>query len=438
MEALRAAGRDDLPVAFFNLVVSSAAGSEKATLKPAWQSFKWRRCDFGEKATKLRDTAKAHKQRAPEQVTRIVSIPEFVPWENPDYLLPQATLTVGRVLREVLRCSPDDLREPTLFQLNYVRIKEPQPGENHCTKTGTHLFPKVDVLDCTGQLEVRMREKVALELSMMEREEFIAEAKAGGINFPTLCSVRILVHKEATDDATEAATEHFVSAILMEAAEQDLTTPKAMPNTSMSALVDILKTLSMGSDRMIVAPMNRVKKSPHAGLIVEADDGTRHTCQCVLSLVAHVGNSKIDALPNGHRIASRQCWNIPFETPTKSDGDGPTHADKQLEGEITSYCTMSNVQWYTLSSREAKKPVYAMVVVASACEKTHGITYMVDKVKTLNEDNVEMVKSVMEKLYHLFLRVEPNKSEATASCWDSDCTPLQVKSRRLSFSPTVD
>ena len=151
-------------------------------------------------------------------------------------------------------------------------------------------LPKVDVLDCTGQLEVRMREKVALELSMMEREGYIAEAKAGGINFPTLCSVRILVHKEATDDAAEAATEHFVSAILMEAAEQDLTTPKAMPNTSMSALVDILKTLSMGSDRMIVAPMNRVKKSPHAGLIVEADDGTRHTCQCVLSLVAHVGN----------------------------------------------------------------------------------------------------------------------------------------------------
>ena len=100
---------------------------------------------------------------------------------------------------------------------------------------------------------------------------------------------------------------------------------------------------------------------------------------------------------------------------------------------------MSNVQWYTLSPREAKKLVYAMVVVASACEKTHGITYMVDKVKTLNEDNVEMVKSVMEKLYHLFLRVEPNKSEATASCWDSDCTPLQVKkSRRLSFQPTMD
>ena len=130
----------------------------------------------------------------------------------------------------------------------------------------------------------------------------------------------------------------------------------------------------MGSDRMIVAPMSRVKKAPHAGLIVEADDGTRHACQCVLSLVAHVGNSKIDALPNGHRIASRQCWNIPFETCTKTDGDGPMHTDKQLKGEITSYCTMSNVQCYTLSSRKAKKPIYAMVVVASACEKTHGIT----------------------------------------------------------------
>ena len=245
--------------------------------------------------------------------------------------------------------------------------------------------------------------------------------------------MRVLVRKEAT----EGASEHFVSSIIVEAAEQDLAIPKAMPNASMASLVELLKAFSPGPDRMIVAPLNRVRKSPHAGLIVEGHDGLRYSCRCVLSLVAHIGNSKIDTLPSGHRIASRQCWNVPFETSTTSAIGNPEHTDTKLEGELASYCTMSNVQCYTLSSREGKKPVYAMVVVANAYDGTRGITYMVDKVKTLNSDAVGIVKSVMDKLYHLFLRVGSDTHEATASCWDGDCTPLQVKkSRRLGYSPT--
>ena len=223
----------------------------------------------------------------------------------------------------------------------------------------------------------------------------------------------------------------------VEAAEQDFAIPKAMPNASMASLVKILKTLSPGPDRMIVAPLSRVKKSPHAGLIVEGHDGARYTCKCVLSLVAHVGNSKIDSLPNGHRIASRQCWNIPFKASTNSDIGAPEHADTKLEGELASYCTMSNVQCYTLSSQQGKKPVYAMVLVVNARGGTHGITFMVDKVKILNNGDVSIVKSVMDKLYHLFLRVESDEHVTTDSCWESECTPLQVrKSRRLGYSPT--
>ena len=433
LETLRKACSEGLPVAFFNLIVSEGAGGGKATVKPAWQGFRWKPCGVGEKATELHDAADALKGRAPEKVTRVAVLPEFVPRESVEYLSPSATLTVCRVLREVLNSSPDELLTPTLFQLNYVRIKEPQPGEDHYASGGTHLFPKADVLDCTGQLELRMREKTALELSMMAREEFVEEAKSGGINFPTLCSIRVLVCKESR----AGGSEPFVSAIIVEAAEQNLTSPKVMPNASTIALVELLKALPPGPDRMVVAPLNRVRKSPHAGLVVEDQDGTRHTCRCVLSLVAHIGNSKMDALPNGHRIASRRCWNVPFAPPAKSDSEAPEHADTKLEGELASYCTMSNVQCYTLSSREGKKPVYAMVVVASVYGSTHGIIYMVDKVTILDPDSVGGVRSVMDKLYHLFLRVGSDKDATTTSCWDGECTPLQVrKSRRLGHSPT--
>ena len=178
-------------------------------------------------------------------------------------------------------------------------------------------------------------------------------------------------------------------------------------------------------------------KSSRAGLIVEGQDGARDTCGCVLSLVAHIGKPKIDNLPSGHRIASIHCWNVPFETSTMEDNGAPEPADTKLEGELASYCTMSTVQCYTLSSREGKKPVYAAVVLANASSGTHGVTYMVDKVRTLNTDSVSQVKSLMNTLYHLCLSVGSHKHASTALCWDGDCTTLQVKkSRRLSCSPT--
>ena len=430
METLRYACSQGSPVAFFNLVVSAADGSKKASLKPAFQDFRFTPCVVGERVAKLRAAADALRDRASEQVTRVAGIPEFAPRESADDLSTPATLTVCRVLREVLHRSPDELLEPTLFQLNHVRIKEPQPSENHFESTGTRLFPKIDVLDCTAHLELRMREKVALELSMMDQVEFVNEAKSGGINFPTLCSMRVLVRK----DATEGAPEAFMSAIIVEAAEQDLESPKAMPNASMASLMELLKALPPGPDRMIVAPLNRVRKSPHAGLIVEGLDGARHTCGCVLLLVAHIGKSKIDNLPSGHRIASSHCWNVPFETSTMENSGAPEHADTKLEGELASYCTMSTVQCYTLSSREGKKPVYAVVVLANASSGTHGVTYMVDKVRILNTDSVSQVKSLMNTLYHLFLAVG-SQHESTALGRRLHTIASQ-KTRRLSCSPT--
>ena len=94
----------------------------------------------------------------------------------------------------------------------------------------------------------------------------------------------------------------------------------------------------------------------------------------------------------------------------------PEHTDQIVEGELASYCTMSNVQSYTLSSREAKKPVYAMVAVANASGDSRGITYGVDKVRILEKEHLPIVKGTMENLYRLFLAAGParaaQKSEA--------------------------
>jgi len=125
-----------------------------------------------------------------------------------------ATLTVCRLLQDLLRGEPEDSQDANLFQLNHVRILESRAGESLVTKDGNRLFPNIGIIDYTAQVGLRMREKVVLELADLTNEEFVREAECGGINIPLLSSVRVLVKK-----AADGAAEHSVSAVIVEATE---------------------------------------------------------------------------------------------------------------------------------------------------------------------------------------------------------------------------
>ena len=99
-------------------------------------------------------------------------------------------MTVCRLLHYVIEAGrdalPDGNKAPIVFQLNHARIIEPKARENHCTKDG-RLFPSVRVMDATGTLELRMREKTALSLAgASDKAEFIELASDGALNFPIL------------------------------------------------------------------------------------------------------------------------------------------------------------------------------------------------------------------------------------------------------------
>jgi hypothetical protein len=86
--------------------------------------------------------------------------------------------------------------ERALFQINHVRVIEPSGAKSLLTADGARLFPPIHLIDGTGAVEVRMREKTALELSDLNtKEDFMTEAADGALNFAVLCSVRILVKK---------------------------------------------------------------------------------------------------------------------------------------------------------------------------------------------------------------------------------------------------
>ena len=287
-----------------------------------------------------------------------------------------------------------------------------------------------------------MREKVALELSgQISKEGFIMEAESAGLNFPILCSVRVLVKKTARS-GTAGAAEHSedLSAVIVEAETQRLDA-ETVPNKSLKELHNLLKVLPASTERMIVAPVAAIKHSPLGGMVVEVD-GNVQQCSCVLTFIAHTGKSQVGVLANGHRIVSKDIWNIPFRGAAEEpDSSAPEHADKKAAGEFASFCTMNNVQYYSLSPTCGREPVYAIVVISNVVEHGDKTTiYMIDKVAKVEDKNmrVEIIKH-FKKLSWPLGESEGHDSRRKSRTFSpiSTETPYTVrKARRLSFSPS--
>ena len=64
-----------------------------------------------------------------------------------------------------------DTTDTTVFQINHARILEPKANVNVYTNAGDRLFPTVRVIDHSGALTCKMREKAALELSGLSNKE---------------------------------------------------------------------------------------------------------------------------------------------------------------------------------------------------------------------------------------------------------------------------
>ena len=443
---LIAASQEHVPVTFFNLVCQKEEG--KTILKTSLDNFAFETVRVGAKAQRLASEAGKLLSTETSQVTVVAELPAFESREI-DYLSADATITVCRLLhfaRQSGSSGAGDAQDTSnsgdgaaehatlVFQMNHVRILEPKGGENVYTNKGDRLWPNVRVIDSTGSLELRMREKAALALSCAsDAKTFQTLASKGALNFPILCSVRVTMRK-ATKTQDGAGDE--IDAVIVEAEEQDLFCPRALPNSSMKYLSELLHALAPDPSRMVAAPMSAVRHVSHAGMVVDSVQAS-----CVLSLTAHVGRSDIVDLDGGHKLISKGCWNVPFdESEFRAEG-APEHADTKILGGVVSYCTMENVQDYTLSGRRPNEPVYALLVISSvraAAEGGDAYNYMVDKVHPLTKAEVGELRPLLRRLGWLAMTSSSAAGTQSSPQWTPGRTPWTArKTRRLGYNPTA-
>ena len=211
---------------------------------------------------------------------------------------------------------------------------------------------------------------------------------------------------------------------------------RSMPNASVLELQDLLNVLPDNVDRMIVAPIATIAHSPYGGMVVTAD-GKMHQCSCVLSLLAHTGKSRVDQLARGHRIVSNKVWNIPFDLVLDRDAGAPDHADRMAVGEFASFCTMDNVQYYSLSPTRGKEPIYAIVMISSVSMNKDQRMYMIDKVaKVEDKTSLPLIIQHLKKLSWILKGNKSAPSERSGT-FSPSSTPYKVKkARQLSECPT--
>ena len=439
--ALQKLGEHKTPMTFFALQCAKQEG--KAVVKPDYDRFRWAPCSTGARAEKLMTNQQALLAAPTESITVISEIASFEPREPEEYLNVDATHTTCDLLAAVLRSGVQLMESKTggateheraLFQINHVRVIEPSGAKSLLTADGARLFPPIHLIDGTGAVEVRMREKTALELSDLNaKEDFMAEAADGALNFAVLCSVRILVKQNKVQDQSEET----VSAVIVEAHSQQWD-PKYAPNASMQELKNLFHTLPRNVERMMVAPLAAVMHSPHGGMVVNVA-GKQQQCSCVLTLLVHTGKSHVAKLPHGHKIVSKNIWNIPYELLLERDDQAPEYADKKIVGEIASFCTMDNVQFYTLSPISSKEPVYALAIISSVILHAEKMTYMVDKIAKVNEQaKLPDIIRHLKKLSWVFRDSEDTSTSRLRTFAPSAAsTPYtSKKARRLSEQPT--
>ena len=225
---------------------------------------------------------------------------------------------------------------------------------------------------------------------------------------------------------------------IVEAVEQELLCPRSLPNSSGNYLADLLHSALPDPTRMIAAPMSSVHRASHVGMMVESVP-----VSCVLSLIAHVGRSETQTLDGGYKLVSKGCWNVPFEVPSPHPDGAPEHADVKIVGEIASYCTMENVQDYTLTTRRPTEPMYALIVISSvrkAPEDDSGHIYMVDKVVPVQLTHVPAILQVLKRL-GMFAK-QASQTTAThrsPAKWEEGRSPASAKkARRLGQHPTAE
>ena len=343
----------------------------------------------------------------------------------------------------------------TIWQLNWVRVTEPAAVQDVKTNDGARIWFPLPMRDFLGQLTLYITERAALKLAKAaDQSEFEKRHKEERLNFPMFATLKVSRKPRAPDasaagSAAQPALNEFDCRIV-DAEEQQL---GEAPTTTSTKLLNLLDTKADSADAVLPGALRMIYKSEHYSLALKlnpqpvpaelaglADETSPlsellQPCGQIVALIASTERSKPAQNDDGYKIITDNVIDITF--------DGAS--DQKYR--IISYCTLDNLTDFKLDPPKSQKSQAALISITSVletaaegAERPANMTFLVDSIQLLSDDEANVMKPVLRKMIYLAtLAAQMSSRKRPQEPWSPTENPASAASlcRVLGRSPTA-
>jgi hypothetical protein len=288
-----------------------------------------------------------------------------------------------------------------LYQINWAELS---PPSSQSTLQGAKggLFYRATLRDCTGQMEVFVREKAALAMSSMpSAQAFLAAVEEQDLVVPLLVSLR-LVCRSGKDDGKPIF-------VVVEAGAQNLDEP---PSNASQWLLPLIGACPEAAGRVLPARVADLKSSQLYPLMVGDNLVTK-----ALVLLISTEKSKLAQCGDG------------FFVHTKGLRDAMA-ADEAKRFSAKALCTLANSIQLKLDPPPGKEQGI-LALVQGLHRSSEGLVLLLSGVSHIRE--MDEMKKTFQSYMDFTQKVQGTARSKRPLQWTADTAKM---CRRLSRSPT--
>lgn len=281
------------------------------------------------------------------------------------------------------------------------------------------VFWSTRIRDCSGSLEVAIRQKAACQLAKIDtadHENAVMEfnSQHGGdlLSWPLLASVKILVTlrgdndsgaTQATDSVSTTSSSKRMRFLVVEASEQDL---QATPTKAVLAVVHALSHVPCSGDAFAAALLSQLTKNSFGVFQVQPEVVVAHletgalerhakrrrvTCAKALVMLLSKERTQQEALGS-------DSYGIRLVTKNVRDALAPDAGPVT----VVAYCQRHALKDFILDPpRTGTKTQYALALISDLSTTSSETTYVVEQLQLLQEGDAEAAMICLRRLEQL-------------------------------------
>ena len=265
-------------------------------------------------------------------------------------------------------------------------------------------------------------ERMALELTSLQKEEFQATAASGNIQFPLLCNVRISrilkesAHQPSTSNKSEAGANQpstsnkFVNYTVQQVSPIDWKDAR-LPNASYAGVIDLLNKYPRHDEGIVFGYLGDIQPNVHYGFQLSFPNGNvvKGAAAVVLIASAHKSEPPV-AMGDGYKVVTKNV----------KDAANPDEASKHGSYSVTGYCTLADLSKFQLDPLRGQGPRFAIAFITTCADSPSSAKddspsdnkhCHLDKLQLLDASEGANAVAVFQRLRRLTMKVNPESNE---------------------------